>query len=251
MLHAVFVAASLQKDIINSKATKARFISSKGKGEKMETEYRKWKQERKTERRKWKQDRKLERRKWKQYKFYPVSKRARAAYLILCLEEVLKFYEQDFEKWEWVLKKLWEITTTSDIEEWIFQVCDLTPEEALPYSTYEELEAARKNKPIYFPYSFTAEQLTDLQNLYRETEHFPLIESILDNIYFVIADDWGECETPNTPTALAYIEKTEQLLTENQIPLPNDEQTLSFLMRQKDKHSGKPFPGRNLFHDRH
>ena len=133
----------------------------------METEYRKWKQERKTERRKWKQDRKLERRKWKQYKFYPVSKRARAAYLILCLEEVLKFYEQDFEKWEWVLKKLWEITTTSDIEEWIFQVCDLTPEEAPALiRRAEELEAARKTSPVCFPYSFLQqERLTDLPEL--------------------------------------------------------------------------------------
>lgn len=217
----------------------------------MKTEHSKWNQEMKLERRKWKQEMKAERHKWKEHKFYPISKRARAAYLILCFEEVLNFYEQDFGKWEWVLKKLWEITTTSDIEEWIFQVCDLTPEEVLPYSTYEELEVVRKSKPIYFPYSFTEERFTDLQNLYRETKHFPLIENILDNIYWVIADDWGEYETPNTPTALEYIEKTEQLLIGNQIPLPNNEQTIFFLMHQKDKHSGKPFNGPSLSHYRH
>lgn len=188
----------------------------------------------------------LERIKWKKYKFFPVSKRARAAYLILCFEETLKFYQQDFGKWEWVLKKLWEITTTADIEEWVFHVCDLLPEEILPYSNYEEVEADRKSRPIYFPFSFTAERFADLRSLYQETRQFSLIESILVNIYCVITEDWGDYETPNTPSALQYMEQTEQLLTENQIPLPDNEQTLAFLMGQKNKHSGKPFQGLEL-----
>ena len=36
--------------------------------------------------------------------FYKVSGRGRVAYLILCLEEVLLFYEQDFSVWERILR---------------------------------------------------------------------------------------------------------------------------------------------------
>ena len=47
---------------------------------------------------------------WKRHRFYKVSKRARAAYLILCLEEALKFYDKvNTEKWRWILKELWGI----------------------------------------------------------------------------------------------------------------------------------------------
>lgn len=178
--------------------------------------------------------------------FYPVSKRARGAYLILCLEEALKFYGQDLEKWRWVLEKLWEITMTTDEEGWIFQTSNLLPEQVLPYLTYEAMVAARKEQPIYFAYSFSKEQFLSLQTLYRESFCSPadaLIEELLGNIYLVITEDWGDLETPHTPSALKYIEQTKVLLKEHGIPLPCNAQTLDFLMDQKHPHMGRPFPG--------
>lgn len=35
------------------------------------------------------------------HRLYHVSGRGRAAYLLLCLEETLQFYKQDFGDWEW------------------------------------------------------------------------------------------------------------------------------------------------------
>lgn len=177
--------------------------------------------------------------------FYPVSKRARAAYLILCLEETIKFYGLDFEKWEWVLSKLWEITSTGNEEDWIFQITDLMPEEVLPYSTYEELEEDRKSRPVYFKYSFSEARFLYLHELYRESSH-SVAEKILDNIFSVVADDWGESEEPNTPPSLKFIEKTQELMAEKEIPLPSDWETVRFLMNQEDKHLGKPFDGWKL-----
>lgn len=182
--------------------------------------------------------------------FYQVSKRARAAYLILCLEQVLLFYGLDFETWDWVLKKLWEITTTNDEESWIFQVADLLPEEVLTHRTLEEVETERKGMAIYFRYSFSEERFQHLRKLYQEAGH-PTAEKVLENIYHVVAEEWGQAEEANTPSALPYIEKTEKLLTEQQIPLPHESQTLKFLMGHRDPHLGKPFDGLQFSQCRH
>ena len=47
------------------------------------------------------------------HRFYKISGRGRVAYLILCLEETLRFYKQNFTAWEWILRKLWSITDNS------------------------------------------------------------------------------------------------------------------------------------------
>lgn len=185
-----------------------------------------------------------------QLSFYQVSKRARAAYLILCLEQVLLFYGLDFEKWDWVLKKLWEITSTNDEESWIFQISDLLPEEVLTHRTLEEVEAERKGMAIYFCYSFSEERFQYFGKLYREAGH-PTAEQVLENIYHVVAEEWGQAEEANTPSSLSYIEETEKLLTEQKIPLPTDPQTLKFLMGHRDPHLGKPFDGLQFSRCRH
>lgn len=40
------------------------------------------------------------------HRFYKLSGRGRAAYLILCLEKALQFYGQELAAWEWLLQKL-------------------------------------------------------------------------------------------------------------------------------------------------
>ena len=55
----------------------------------------------------------------KEHRIGRVSKRGRAAYLNLCLEECLVFYGERIAEWKRVLKELWEITSTRDIERWV------------------------------------------------------------------------------------------------------------------------------------
>lgn len=149
---------------------------------------------------------------WKDHPFFPVCKRARAAYLILCLEEALKFYGQDLSQRKEALKTLWEVTNTRFIEDWVWQASELSAEAAF---------SCRGGDP------------TALETL----------EELMNCICDVIIEDWGEMETPNTPSALQHIDRAEQLLSGQTIPLPHDGQALEFLMSRRHRHDGAPFDG--------
>ena len=49
------------------------------------------------------------------HRFYKVSGRGRVSYLILCLEEALLFYGQDFSAWERILRELWSVTDRKSV----------------------------------------------------------------------------------------------------------------------------------------
>ena len=83
---------------------------------------------------------------WKSHPFYPVCKRARAAYLVLCFDEVLKAAGQDLERWKWMRNELWSVTKRPE-EEWAARVCDLLPAETAFAPTYEELLELRRESP--------------------------------------------------------------------------------------------------------
>ena len=71
---------------------------------------------------------KQEQRRWKQHRCFPISGRARAAYLILCIEEVLRYYRLDFTRWKRLLEILWDITQTDNVWEWVAYTSNLDPE---------------------------------------------------------------------------------------------------------------------------
>ncbi len=176
------------------------------------------------------------------HKFGRVSKRGRAAYLNMCLEECLLFYGESISDWEWVLKELWEITSTWDIERWVKRVCDLSPESVLPYASYQEM-MERIHKIGYW-YELSEESFSYLQRLYhREHTQFQLISDMLDRIYGVIADDWGSTEEAFTPSCLHNIDEAEEMMINNHIPLPADPLALKFIMEHRDRHYGDPFDG--------
>ena len=100
------------------------------------------------------------------HKFRRVSKRGRAAYLILCFEECLSFYGEDIGDWKWILEELWAITSTWDIERWVKRVCDLTPESVLPYVSYQEMLEKVKERGYW--YELGEENFVSLQSLYRK-----------------------------------------------------------------------------------
>lgn len=72
--------------------------------------------------------------------FYKVSGRGRVAYLILCLEEVLLFYGQDFSAWERILRELWSITNGSE-GDWIGTWLDSVGIAAQP-------DTGKQNSPV-------------------------------------------------------------------------------------------------------
>ncbi len=78
------------------------------------------------------------------HRLYKVSGRGRIAYLILCLEETLRFYGQDFSAWEWILRQLWSITDCSEnnwIDIWLDSIGELLPGEVLANNTPETASA--------------------------------------------------------------------------------------------------------------
>ena len=178
----------------------------------------------------------------KGHKFGRVSKRGRAAYLNLCLEECLVFYEESITDWRWVLKELWEITSTMDIERWVKRVCDLTPESILPYASYQDM--MDKIHAIGYWYELSEDNFICLQHLYRkERAGFQVFSSLIDNIYGVIADDWGDMEAPYTPSCLHNIDEAEEIMKNNNIPLPSNHSAIDFIMEHRNRHYGKPFDG--------
>lgn len=177
-----------------------------------------------------------------EHKFRRISKRGRAAYLILCFEECLSFYGEDIGDWKWILEELWEITSTWDIERWVKRVCDLTPESVLPYGSYQEM--LDKVRACEYWYELNEENFASLQSLYcKDRPGFQVISSMIDRIYGVIVDDWGDSEEPFTPSCLHNIDEAEEIMKHNSIPLPSDASAINFIMKHRDKHYGKPFKG--------
>lgn len=189
---------------------------------------------------------KAERRQWQNHRFFPISKRGRAAYLILCFEEALKFYYgEDLDCWKWILGELWKITSTWDIDGWVGRVCDASPETVLEYHSYQDWEEHTKKVGSWC--NLSEEEFVSLQQLYHQNKpFFPVIYELCETILDVITLDWGDLENPNTPSALPAIDAAEKILTEQNIPLPHNQQAMNFLMHHHDKHYGKPFDGIQL-----
>ena len=188
---------------------------------------------------------KAKRRRWKSHPFYPVSKRARTAYLALCLEEALLFYGQDLQQWRWVLTEIWAVTTTDDMARWASQMIAMEPETILISPHYAAFQAART--PPGGACLLSESQFTQLQALYRgAVPGLETIMQLLDCIFYCMADGWDEEQEPYSPSPLQYIDIALQLLKEKNIPLPHNEPALQFLMSQRDRHDGKPFDGLRL-----
>ena len=188
---------------------------------------------------------KVERRQWQNHRFFLVSKRGRAAYLILCFEEALKFYNsENLDCWKWLLGELWQITSTWDIDRWVGRIGDASPETILEYRSYQERE--EYNKKVGSWYNLTEEEFISLKKLYEQEKDnplFPVIYGLYKTVLDVITLDWGDLEINHTPSALSAIDEAEQILTEHSIPLPQDQQALNFIMKHRDGHYGKPFDG--------
>lgn len=177
----------------------------------------------------------------KQHTFFAVSKRARAAYMILCLEEILKFYHQDFLKWQWILQKLWQVTATKNMAQWVREMYYVLFDAILKYDCYE---AYLKSLPADIGFAISQKEFYNLKNIYMAVDVcFPLFKELLYDIYIAFEVGLACGEMPHDISFLYLIERTQQLLKTHHIPLPQQKKALSFLMQQKNKYYGKPFCG--------
>ncbi len=163
------------------------------------------------------------------HRLYEVSGRGRIAYLILCLEETLRFYGQDLNAWEWILRQLWSITDCSEnnlFNIWLDSIGELLPSEVLANNTAEA----------------TSAEISKARTLYTQAgTAMIVINAVIDNAYTIVCQ-WAPDTLADDPDAIRLIDKVEETMMEFGVPLPSNE-SIQPLFEQKDFSFGKPFDG--------
>ncbi len=166
------------------------------------------------------------------HRLYQVSWRGRIAYLILCLEEALRFYGQDLDAWEWVLRRLWSITDGSEdnwFDIWLDSVGELLPSEVLTNNTVEA----------------TSAEISKARTLYTQAgTAMIVINAVMENAYTIVGQ-WDYDTATDDPDAIRLIEKAEETMRAFGVPLPSNE-IIQPLLEQKEFSFGKPFDGSRL-----
>ncbi len=168
------------------------------------------------------------------HRLYKVSGRGRIAYLILCLEETLRFYKLDFSAWEWILRQFWSITDCFD-NNWI-DICvdaigELLPSDILAGNTAETNPAKISKARTLYTQAGTA---------------MVVINEIIDNAYTIVCDWSPNPSEYDSNAAICLINKVEETMRFFGVPLPANE-IIQPLLEQKDYDSiGKPFDGLRL-----
>ena len=139
------------------------------------------------------------------HRLYKISGRGRIAYLILCLEETLRYYGQDLSAWEWILRKLWSITDCSEnnwIGIWLDSIGELLPSMVLTNNTTEATPA----------------EISKARTLYTQAgTAMIVINTIIENAYTIVSE-WSPDTTAHDPDALYVIEKAEKAMDALNIP---------------------------------
>ncbi len=166
------------------------------------------------------------------HRFYKVSGRGRVSYLILCLEETLLFYEQDFSAWKRILQELWSVTSHSEgdwIGAWLDSVGELLPSQILATA---------------LP---SSDNIREIQDLYtRAGTKMILVNALMENAYTMVCE-WSPDTVAHDPNSLRFIDEAEEMMKKFGVPLPANE-AVQFLFTQKDFSLGKPFDGLHLSH---
>ena len=129
--------------------------------------------------------------------FYKVSGRGQIAYLILCLEEVLLFYGQDFSAWEQILRELWSITNGSEgdwIGTWLDSVKPLLPSQILTTAPS------------------SSDDIRKIRNLYTLSgTKMILVSALMESVYTMVCE-WAPDTVAYDPDALHFIDETEEMM---------------------------------------
>ena len=163
------------------------------------------------------------------HRFYRVSGRGRAAYLILCLESALEFYRQNFSDWEWFLGRLWSITELSEngwMDVWLDSVGELMPDAVLTGGGSEEAGRARL--------------------LYTQAgSAMIVINAILDSIYTMVSE-WSPDTAAHDPEGLCRIDEAEEIMERFGVLLPAEERVQPLVLGQRGDLFGEAFEGRRF-----
>lgn len=150
-----------------------------------------------------------------------LSIRARAAYAILCLENVLKHQGNDLAMWGLPLKKLWQITDLQFVDDWLYTTSEILPEnirdDAYSTETFETLELNEYNQ---------------LKQLYADID--PLIEDIIEKIFKIGTAEVYAGIKDHSPRTLAPLLDVITLLENKHVPLPDPEVFNRYSMTEKD-----------------
>lgn len=166
------------------------------------------------------------------HRFYRVSVRGRAAYLILCLEQALLFYQQDITAWAWMLRRLWSVTDRSEegwIDPWLDSTVALLPSIVLTDHASEP----------------AAEEIGDVRKLYLQAgAAMIVINTILENAFKMVSE-WSAAMLPHDPDALRRIDEVEETMQAFGVPLPPKDM-IQLLSGQISASLGDPFDGLRL-----
>ncbi|GAB5415973.1 MAG: hypothetical protein Crog4KO_07540 [Crocinitomicaceae bacterium] len=150
--------------------------------------------------------------------FKNISLRARIAYSILCLNNVIREKEADnnLEKdWQLILDKLWEITEIEFVDEWMYSVSCRIPSSILedPFDSNEDI---------------TEREFIALKNLYSNSDSVTL--EIIELVYNLgTIEMYGRIEDCS-PRTLDILEEIVTKLKYNNIELPNLAQFKKYTM---------------------
>lgn len=176
------------------------------------------------------------------------SGRAKAAWVVLCLEQVLRHFGGAPEDWQWVLERLWGLTEKKEtIFRDIFAVCCLLPVNVLPYERLADAKPDTLEPELADIWDnrmpFTEAEFQRLRALYMDLGwRLCVVDPVLQGVYKTAAASWvGERSFDGL--AEEWLSQAEGVLTGWNITLP-DKAALEFLRRQKGPGWGKAFDGR-------
>lgn len=165
--------------------------------------------------------------------FRNISLNGRVAYGIRCFENAILFLKYDSKKWTIILEKLWEFTSTDNLEVWNDQVVEIIPENLLEFKIYEEhdFEYLSEHEFIY------------LYNLYQDIDK--RIEDLIRQIYYLgsshsysVIIDYGQ-------SSLEELNRLINYMIQNNIPLP-DIKTFERFSIEEEKGWGNKVEGRSI-----
>ena len=147
--------------------------------------------------------------------FKQISGYGRLAYGIMCFESTVLFYGMSMNEWSWVIKKLWEYSTSPNYDEWCYEFAEFHPDILLDNYSNGDFEY------------LSEEQFNRLCKMYRVAN--PVVLEVLKNIYeLATADLYSKVRNEGALTMLSYLHEIIFILETNQIPLPEYEKLLKY-----------------------
>jgi hypothetical protein len=160
-----------------------------------------------------------------------LSIRARVAYGILCLENVLKQNVPLKADWQMILDKFWLFTQLEYVDEWLYIVSEIMPGSILDDLYSDEL-------------SITWTEYQQLKKVYENTPSF--IFEIMECIFNCGRRHLYGAVTPQSPETLEYIKLLQKIMRKHKVALPNVEGLLKYHFN-KHQGWGDTFEKKDLF----